>query len=83
MSVLDPRLTAERVRSAGFRRSWRRGVDAVEVRAFLARVADELDLLARDLAAERAESARLKSVLRQWQTRNARASDRRWRGDRS
>ena len=81
MSAVCPRLTAERVRSAWFRRSWRRGVDAVEVQLFLARVADELELSARELAVERAESARLKAALRHWQTRNARASHSRWRGD--
>jgi DivIVA domain-containing protein len=82
MTVVYPRLTAERVRSAWFRRSWRRGVDAAEVQAFLDRVAEELDLLARDLAAERAVSARLNGALRDWRTRNARASDRRWRNGR-
>jgi DivIVA domain-containing protein len=80
VSGVYPRLSAERVRGVWFRRSWRRGVDADEVRLFLARVADEMEQLGCDLAAARAESARMKVALREWQTRNARMTDSCWRG---
>lgn len=68
-----PRLDACRVRVTGFRKAawWRRGLDRVSVFAFVARVAGELELRDRDLAAARAENDRLKAALRDWQTRVA------------
>ena len=56
------------------------GIDPEQVYALLHRVADEWDLLHRDLAMARADATRVKEALRQWQTRNARAMDNRWRG---
>ncbi len=81
MSATYPRLSAHSVRITRFRHvGWGRGVDERQMYAFLARVADELDLWDRDLAAARAEAERAKTALREWQTRNARATDRRWPG---
>ena len=81
MSAVYPRLTAERVRRAFFPPSWRHGVHRDEVRRFLQRVAEEMDALHRDLASVRDENTRLKTALRDWQTRNARtAGSRRRRG---
>lgn len=72
MSGLYPRLTPQRVLAVYFRPSWRRGVDGDEVRAFVCRVAEEVHLLHRELAALREENARLKGALRDWQTRHGR-----------
>lgn len=67
------RLSAERVRTTRFMRGpWWGGLDPREVYGFLGWVADELDLRAYELAQARAETDRIKAVLRQWQTRNAR-----------
>lgn len=72
MSAVYPRLTAQRVMAVYFSPSWRRGVDGDEVRMFVHRVADEIDLLTRELATAREENARLKAALRDWQTRHLR-----------
>lgn len=83
MRATYPRLRGADVRAVRFRRGpWRRRVDGAEVYAFLTRVADELDLLARDPAVARADADRVRTALRDWQTRNARASDPRWPGGR-
>lgn len=68
MRVRDARVTVQRVRGATFRRSWWSGVDGREVRLFLRWVADEWDVVARELAAVREENARLKTALRDWQS---------------
>jgi DivIVA domain-containing protein len=69
--VTYPRLASAAVRRMRFRPAapWRRGVDADEVYAYLARIADEVDVLARDLAVARAEGDRVRAALRDWQTR--------------
>lgn len=83
LGALYPRLDPSRIRSVRFsRRSWRRGLDPDEVYAFLARMADEVELLRRDIRVARDDADRVKNALRNWQTRNARAVDNRWRGDR-
>lgn len=79
--VIYPRLTSADLRVVRFERaSRRRGVDPEQVYALLSRVADEWDLLHRDLAVARGDATRVKEALRQWQTRNARAVDNRRRG---
>lgn len=72
--VTYPRLVPRMIREARFRPAalWRRGVDPDEVYAFLERVADEVDVLVRDLANARTEGDRIRSALRDWQTRHAR-----------
>ncbi|MFY1691854.1 DivIVA domain-containing protein [Plantactinospora sp. WMMB782] len=83
MSAVYPRLTSTDIRSIRFGRgSWRRGLDPDEVYRFLARLADEVDLLRRDVRVARADADRVKVALRSWQTRNARLTDGRCRGDR-
>ncbi|MEO3745049.1 DivIVA domain-containing protein [Plantactinospora sp. B5E13] len=83
VGALYPRLDPNRIRSVRFsRRSWRRGLDPDEVYAFLARMADEVELLRRDIRVARDDADRVKNALRNWQTRNARAVDNRWRGGR-
>lgn len=78
-----PRGTAYRSRGAGPLRPWqvrdrlftprgRRGVDAVEVRQFLDRVADDLAALYDEVARAHAEADRIKTALRDWQTEAAR-----------
>ena len=79
--MVYPRLTSADLRAVRFERaSRRRGIDPEQVYALLHRVADEWDLLHRDLAVARDDATRVKEALRQWQTRNARAMDNRWRG---
>lgn len=46
----------------------RRGLDPVEIRAFLHRVADELTTAQTALAAVREENIRIKNALREWQS---------------
>jgi DivIVA domain-containing protein len=89
VSALYPRLTGADIRTRRFtRRSWRRGLDPDEVYAFLARVADEVELLRRDVRVARDDADRVKAALRRWQTRHARDVDgcrwesRRWEGRR-
>ncbi|MGI5151957.1 DivIVA domain-containing protein [Plantactinospora sp. CA-294935] len=78
-----PRLTSAEIRSVRFGRgSWRRGLDPDEVYGFLARLADEVDLLRRDVQVARGDADRIKAALRPWQTRNARVADARWPSDR-
>jgi DivIVA domain-containing protein len=60
------------VRGWPFTRRGRGGVDAVEVREFLNRVADDLADAYKAVAASREETARANDVLRQWQARQAR-----------
>jgi DivIVA domain-containing protein len=64
------RLSADQVRSATFGRTprGRRGLIEEEVSSFLHRVAEEFGGLEDHLAAARAENARLKAALRDWQT---------------
>nr|WP_231921561.1 DivIVA domain-containing protein [Micromonospora auratinigra] len=49
----------------------RRGVDPVEIRAFLHRVADELAVAQTALAAVQEENVRIKNALRAWQSAQA------------
>lgn len=49
----------------------RRGLDPVEVATFLGRVADDLAAAQAEVAASRAETARIKDALREWQSRQA------------
>ncbi|WP_406046411.1 DivIVA domain-containing protein [Micromonospora sp. NBC_00898] len=46
----------------------RRGVDPVEIRAFLHRVADELTVAQTALVAVQEENVRIKNALRAWQS---------------
>ncbi|WP_423791035.1 DivIVA domain-containing protein [Micromonospora cathayae] len=75
--------TAYRSRGAGPLRPWqvrdrlftprgRHGVDAVEVRAFLDRVADDLAACYAEVARAHAEADRVREALRQWQSEMAR-----------
>lgn len=58
----------QQVRFRRFRaRSWR-GLDPDEVRTFLERTADEIDLLHREIAVGQAEIERLRVALHHWQT---------------
>ncbi|MBQ1072161.1 DivIVA domain-containing protein [Micromonospora sp. C31] len=61
-------LTAAQIRDRRFR-SVRRGLDPVEVYAFLHRVAAELAATRRDVVLVAEENARIKRVLRSWQSR--------------
>ncbi|MEV4757319.1 DivIVA domain-containing protein [Micromonospora sp. NPDC049559] len=80
--MVYPRLTSAELRAVRLtRRRWR-GLDPDEVYALLRRVADELDLLHRDLRVAQEDADRVKAALLRGQTGNARASDRRWRGGR-
>jgi DivIVA domain-containing protein len=49
----------------------RRGLDPIEVHAFLARVAAEVAATRRELARTAEENARIKRALRSWQSRFA------------
>lgn len=60
------------VRGWAFTPRGRRGVDAIEVRNLLDRVADDLAAAYASVAASREEAARVKDALRQWQSRQAR-----------
>jgi len=64
------RLSAELVRSATFGRTplGRRGLSEDEVSGFLHRVAQEFGGLETELVGARAENARLKAALREWQS---------------
>ncbi|WP_435829714.1 DivIVA domain-containing protein [Micromonospora costi] len=55
----------------------RRGLDPVEIRAFLHQVADELTVAQTALVAVQEENVRIKSALRAWQS--AQSADRRYR----
>lgn len=55
----------------------RRGVDPVEIRAFLHRVADELTVAQTALVAVQEENVRIKNALRAWQS--AQSSNHRYR----
>lgn len=46
----------------------RRGLDPAEIRAFLHRVADELDVAQTALVAVQEENVRIKNALRSWQS---------------
>ncbi|MCT2276146.1 DivIVA domain-containing protein [Micromonospora chalcea] len=67
--VTGDRVQAYQVRSAIFDTRWR-GLDPVQVRDYLSRVADEMDRLHRELATARTESERVRQALRQWQSRH-------------
>ncbi|MBF9134956.1 DivIVA domain-containing protein [Plantactinospora sp. S1510] len=83
VSAVYPGMTSADIRAARFgRRSWRRGLDPDEVYAFLLRIADEVELLRSDARVARDDADRVKVAPRNWQTRNTRACDARWRGDR-
>ncbi|NES14476.1 MULTISPECIES: DivIVA domain-containing protein [Micromonospora] len=58
------------VRSRAFARC-RRGLDPVEVAAFLDRVAGDLAAAYAEVARSRDETARIKDALREWQSRQA------------
>ena len=49
----------------------RRGLDPAEVAAFLDRVAGDLAAAYAEVARSREETARIKSALREWQSRQA------------
>lgn len=68
--VWSRRTSAEQIRSARFGRTTlgRRGFNEEEVTGFLHRLAEEVSGLEADLAAVRAENARIKGALRDWQT---------------
>ncbi|MEO3744417.1 DivIVA domain-containing protein [Plantactinospora sp. B5E13] len=75
--------TPTEIRAVRFGRGkCRRGLDPDEVYGFLDRLADEMELLRRDIRVAREDADRVKAALRNWQTRNARAIDQRWRGGR-
>jgi cell division initiation protein len=64
------RMSVERIRSARFGRTplGRRGFSEDEVTDFLHRIAEEVSALEADLAIQRAENARIKGALRDWQS---------------
>jgi DivIVA domain-containing protein len=64
------RISPEQIRSATFSRTTfgRRGISEDEVLRFLHRVAGDVNGLEDELAMARAENARLKDALRQWQS---------------
>ncbi|WP_018790860.1 DivIVA domain-containing protein [Salinispora arenicola] len=65
------RLFSSQVRAATFaRRRWR-GLDPDQVYAYLDRVADELERLAREATTAHAEGELIRQALRQWQSRHA------------
>jgi DivIVA domain-containing protein len=68
--VWSSRTSAEQIRSARFGRTTlgRRGFNEDEVTGFLHRLAEEVSGLEADLAAVRAENARIKGALRDWQS---------------
>ncbi|MBE1489993.1 DivIVA domain-containing protein [Plantactinospora soyae] len=68
-------LTPHEVRTRRFAPR-RLGVDGEQVRAFQLRLADELSVLVRELTMARTENARLRRVLRDWQTTHARTCNR-------
>ncbi|MEH0844702.1 DivIVA domain-containing protein [Micromonospora sp. CPCC 205711] len=63
-------LTAGQIRDRRFNQV-KRGLDPVEVHAFLYRVAGELALTRRELAVTAEENLRIKRALRAWQSRFA------------
>ncbi|NJP34884.1 DivIVA domain-containing protein [Micromonospora thermarum] len=67
--VTGERLRPYQVRAAVFDTRWR-GVDPVQVHAYLDRVADELDRLHRELATAVTDAERIRQALRQWQSRH-------------
>ncbi|GAA3738245.1 hypothetical protein GCM10022225_21500 [Plantactinospora mayteni] len=66
--VAYPPLTAGQIRFQRFS-GVRRGLDPEEVRTFLYRVADEFAEVRAELARTRTENNRIKSALRDWQSR--------------
>ncbi|WP_369937157.1 DivIVA domain-containing protein [Plantactinospora sp. BB1] len=72
-SASYPPIRPWQVRSRRFRITWR-GLDPVEVGAFLDRVADELGGVQAELARSRQETARIKDALRRWQSAQLRQS---------
>jgi len=70
-SAYRPPLSADQIRDRRFGVR-RRGLAADEVEAFLARVADELAITQLELRVARDENVRIKSALRDWQSRQAR-----------
>jgi DivIVA domain-containing protein len=71
-SMTCPTLRPWQVRDRLFTPRGRRGVDAAEVADFLHRVADDLATLYAALGGSREETYRIKTALRQWQSRQAR-----------
>ena len=71
--VWSGRTSAQQIRSARFGRTTigRRGFNEDEVTGFLHRLAEEVSGLEADLAAVRAENARIKAALRDWQSSQA------------
>jgi len=67
-SAAHPPLSAGQVRAHRFAGS-RRSLDPDEVHTFLHRVANELAAVRTELARTRAENARIKDALRDWQSR--------------
>ncbi|MER7457518.1 DivIVA domain-containing protein [Micromonospora sp. NPDC126480] len=67
--VTGERLHPHHVRAAAFDTRWR-GLDPNQVNDYLARLADELDRLHRELATANTESERIRQALRQWQSRH-------------
>lgn len=63
------RLHAHHLRTAAFDTRWR-GYDPEQVDALLARAADELEGLRRDLSTATTEAERIRQALRQWQSRH-------------
>ncbi|MEU7970591.1 DivIVA domain-containing protein [Micromonospora sp. NPDC049089] len=64
------RLLPQHVRAATFSvRRWR-GLDPIQVYAYLGLLADELERLTRDLATANTEGERVRQALRQWQSRH-------------
>ncbi|MFV2102902.1 DivIVA domain-containing protein [Micromonospora sp. LOL_024] len=68
--VSGERLQAHHVRAADFDRRWR-GLDPNQVYDYLNRVADEFELLHRQLTTVNTEAERIRQALRQWQSRHA------------
>lgn len=64
------RLHPHHVRAVEFERRWR-GLDPVQVYAYLDRAADEIDRLHRELTTANTEAERIRQALRQWQSRHA------------
>ncbi|WFE39387.1 DivIVA domain-containing protein [Micromonospora sp. WMMD998] len=63
------RLLPHHVRAVVFDTRWR-GLDPVQVRDHLDRVADELERLNRELITARTQNDRVRQALRQWQSQH-------------
>ncbi|SCE69752.1 DivIVA domain-containing protein [Micromonospora mirobrigensis] len=68
--VTGDRPLPHQIRAATFDTRWR-GLDPTQVHAYLARIADELDRVRRDLTTATTEAERIRQALRQWQSRHA------------